>query len=76
MSDGKHKHQKNVDDALILRNAVIEGAWAFTTYAIGTGVAGLRMDVVAWSYGAVTTFMAGFIGYLVKSYKLGGEKKS
>jgi len=71
LSDGKKRGKDSTSNGAIFRNAVIEGSWAFTTFLVGSGVAGLRADVYAWIYGAAAAFLTGFVGYLVKSYKLG-----
>jgi len=76
MTDGIKRGKPENSNNIILRNALIEGTWAFTTYMVGAGVAGLRGDVLAWFYGAIASFLTGAVGYLVKSYKLGEKKKS
>ena len=52
----------------ILRNALIEGGWAFTTFFVGSGFAGFTADKPAWIYGALASFLTGFVGYLTKAY--------
>jgi len=63
------------DNPNTMRNALIEGIWAFTTFYVGAGAAGLRTDVVGWVYGGIGAFLTGFVGYLVKSYGLGKKEK-
>lgn len=62
-------------DGIIWRNAIIEGAWTFTTFMIGATAAQLKADPLSWAYGAAGSFMTGFVGYLIKSYGLGRKKE-
>ena len=71
-NDGKKEVN---DDKKILRNAVIEGAWAVMVFVIGSTAMQLQHDPITWVYGVASCFGTGFIGYLVKAYKLGGGSK-
>lgn len=63
------------DNGTIMRNALVEGAWGFTTFFVGSSAAGVRADAFAWCYGAIGAFLTGFIGYLAKQYIPRREKK-
>jgi len=75
MSNKTPKKNEGRDNGIILRTAIIEGAWGFTTFFIGSSAAGLQANPGAWCYGAFGSFLTGFMGYLVKQYIPRREKK-
>jgi len=66
MTDGNSA--ENTSDIKILRNALIEGLSSFTAFFVGSSMAGLRLDSMAWTYGALGSFLTGFVAYLSKAY--------
>jgi len=75
MTNKTPKKNEGRDNGIILRNALVEGAWGFTTFFVGSNAANLRGDPLAWVYGGIGSFLAGFIGYLAKQYIPRGKKQ-
>lgn len=70
MSDGTASTGNKAGDMIIIRNAIIEGAWGFTVFFVGSSAAQLKLDPMAWCYGIIGSFLTGFLGYLLKAFKL------